>query len=80
MYFVYVAIPFLLSLLDSFFPSLMWELYKLRLGFSVANADNATPSDLYRIMRRAANIILCIMGTVLAVFIIYSGIFHPESF
>lgn len=80
MYFVYLAVIFVPSLTDSFLPTLAWELHKLRLGFSVANADNATPSDLYRIMRRVANVILCIMGTVLAVFIIYGGIFHPESF
>lgn len=67
LYFVWVAVWFALGLADSFFPSLAFELYKLRLGFSVANADDVTPSDLYRVMRRVGNVLCCVIVTVFAV-------------
>ena len=71
-FYLYGFLLFALGVADAFFPRISWELEKLRLSFTISDAENATPSDLYMLFRRlgialcaglgAVVIVVCAMG------------------
>ncbi len=53
---------FVYGIIEAFFPSLTWELERMRLSFTVADTSGAEPSGFYITFRKISEIIAIIIG------------------
>lgn len=62
-----VCILFLICSVNALFPKVLWELEMLRLSAFINEAEDATPTALYFIIRKALTYCCLIFGTVLLI-------------
>lgn len=56
---------FVVGIISSFLPRMLWFFEKIRLSFTISGSENAEPSDWYLFWRKAGNLLLCIFGFLL---------------
>ena len=56
---------FVVGIISSFLPRMLWFFEKIRLSFTISDSENAEPSDWYLFWRKAGNLLLCVFGFLL---------------
>lgn len=56
---------FVVEIISSFLPRMLWFFEKIRLSFTISGSENAEPSDWYLFWRKAGNLLLCVFGFLL---------------
>ena len=56
---------FVVGIISSFLPRMLWFFEKIRLSFTISGSENAEPSDRYLFWRKAGNLLLCVFGFLL---------------
>ena len=56
---------FVVGIISSFLPRMLWFIEKIRLSFTISDSENAEPSDWYLFWRKAGNLLLCVFGFLL---------------
>lgn len=62
---LYSMLFFIVGIISSFLPRLLWFFEKIRLSFTISGSENAEPSDWYLFWRKAGNLLLCVFGFLL---------------
>lgn len=62
---LYSMLFFIVGIISSFLPRLLWLFEKIRLSFTISGSENAEPSDWYLFWRKAGNLLLCVFGFLL---------------
>ena len=62
---LYSMLFFIVGIISSFLPRLLWFFEKIRLSFTISAYENAEPSDWYLFWRKAGNLLLCVFGFLL---------------
>ena len=62
---LYSMLFFIVGIISSFLPRLLWFFEKIRLSFTISSSENAEPSDWYLFWRKAGNLLLCVFGFLL---------------
>jgi hypothetical protein len=58
---------FLICSINALFPKVLWELEQIRMSALINEADDATPTDLYFIVRKAVTYVNLIIGVALLI-------------
>lgn len=56
---------FVVEIISSFLPRILWFFEKVRLSFTISGSESAEPSDWYLFWRKAGNLLLCVFGFLL---------------
>ena len=62
---LYSMLFFIVGIISSFLPRLLWFFEKIRLSFTISDSENAEPSDWYLFWRKAGNLLLCVFDFLL---------------
>ena len=62
---LYSMLFFIVGIISSFLPRMLWFFEKIRLSFTISGSENAEPSDWYLFWRKAGNLLLCVFGFLL---------------
>lgn len=62
---LYSMLFFIVGIISSFLPRLLWFFEKIRLSFTISAYENAEPSDWYLFWCKAGNLLLCVFGFLL---------------
>ncbi len=62
---LYSMLFFVVGIISSFLPRMLWFFEKIRLSFTISGSENAEPSDWYLFWRKAGNLLLCVFGFLL---------------
>lgn len=75
---IYSIMFFVLCALNALAPKILWALEKFRLSLTISSADDAEPSDFYRIMRKIVIYGCFIFAVVFLVVTIFNLINRPD--